>query len=373
MHTPLARSCHRSLLTLLVFFLAVSLLACAKPQALESNPETESQATNPSQAPSPTAQPTLPPTPTPLPVAHSRLTGLALAGEAVQERPLAVMINNIKVATPQMGVGAADVLFETEVEGGITRMLAVFESCSQIPELGSIRSARHNYIDLANGLDAILVHVGGSYAANDQFARQQVVHIDLGAYSAASWRDADWKAQRGTEHSVKTTGERLQAVLDAHSSWRTSLREDQAPLFVFRDPDAFQAAAGDPASQIRLPFSPYVTATFSYDPDRQLYTKGQFGAPHMDLADGQALAFTNVLLLQTAITSFDGKVLRAIDLSQGTGFYASGGSIEPIRWSKGDSFDPLLVQTAAGQDLVVNAGKSYIAFASDKQTVSWDP
>lgn len=47
-------------------------------------------------------------------------------------------------------------------EGGITRMLAVYQSLEDVGSIGSIRSARPYYIELALGHDALYVHAGGS-------------------------------------------------------------------------------------------------------------------------------------------------------------------------------------------------------------------
>lgn len=56
------------------------------------------------------------------------LTGVSgISEEKTKNRPVAVMINNISTAQPvQTGLNKADIIYETEVEGGITRLMAVF-------------------------------------------------------------------------------------------------------------------------------------------------------------------------------------------------------------------------------------------------------
>ena len=76
------------------------------------------------------------------------------------------MINNISVAqSVQTGLSKADIVYETEVEGGITRLLAVFQDITAAEKIGTIRSARYPYVDLAMGHNAIYVHCGqdGTY------------------------------------------------------------------------------------------------------------------------------------------------------------------------------------------------------------------
>ena len=85
------------------------------------------------------------------------LTGLATDTDISGKRPFAVMINNIRVATPQCGISKADIIFETLAEGGLTRLMAVYQDIEDVGTIGSVRSARPYYIDIAMGFDAIFV------------------------------------------------------------------------------------------------------------------------------------------------------------------------------------------------------------------------
>ena len=83
-------------------------------------------------------------------------------------RPYAVMLAADKVARPLSGVSQADLVFEMPViTDGITRYMAVFV-CEEPKEIGSIRSARDDFITLAKSMDAIFVHWGGSKSALDK-------------------------------------------------------------------------------------------------------------------------------------------------------------------------------------------------------------
>mgnify|MGYP003092830776 FL=1 len=76
------------------------------------------------------------------------LTG---AARSTNSRPVAVMVNNIansqrQNARPQRGIGSADLLIEAKVEGGITRLCAVFSDADSIPEVGPLRSGRDQFL-----------------------------------------------------------------------------------------------------------------------------------------------------------------------------------------------------------------------------------
>ena len=301
------------------------------------------------------------------------MTGEILADpSAPKQRPMAFMVNNTKIGTPQIGTSAADLIFETEIEGGVTRMLAVFTDVGKVPELGSLRSLRHNFIDIAGGLDAIIVHVGWSYAAEAQVKRQGTDNINLAVYPDAWWRDAVWWRERGKEHSVKTTSERMAAALEK-SGLRKTLSEKQAPFSAFNDPGVLVPANGEAAGLVTILFSGYNKTTLTWDAAAGCYSKGEYGKPQLDLATGKPLQFANALILQTSITSFENTILRQIDLSSGKGFYVSGGKAEPIAWKKGGTNDPFSFRTASGERLVMNTGKTYIAIVNDQRTISFEP
>ena len=90
--------------------------------------------------------------------AKSPLTGEWIDAELAGKRPVAVMISNIKDALPQYGTKAADVIYECPVEGGITRMMAIYQDYSGLERIGSVRSCRLYFPKIANEFEAIYVH-----------------------------------------------------------------------------------------------------------------------------------------------------------------------------------------------------------------------
>ncbi|MEJ0014891.1 MAG: DUF3048 domain-containing protein [Actinomycetota bacterium] len=83
------------------------------------------------------------PKPTPSAVQTNALTGLP----GVNGPVLFVKIDDTKPAHPQIGLDDADVVYIEQVEGGLTRLAAVFSN-KLPPKIGPIRSARISDIDL---------------------------------------------------------------------------------------------------------------------------------------------------------------------------------------------------------------------------------
>lgn len=80
----------------------------------------------------------------PRPRPPSGLTGFA-AG--IGRPQLAVKIDNTRPAHPQVGLAAADIVYVEQVEGQLTRLLAIYSS--RLPaEIGPVRSARETDLDL---------------------------------------------------------------------------------------------------------------------------------------------------------------------------------------------------------------------------------
>ena len=301
---------------------------------------------------------------------YNPINGLPVTDPAaVSARPVGIMINNIKTATPQAGIGSADLLYELEVEGDITRMMAVFANPADVPEIGSIRSLRHDFIDLAGAFGAIVVHFGGSYAAYDQVMFQKTDHIDSTNADYAYWRDANWRSSRGYEHSVKTTGENLLKAIEKLGISDQNTNGNRA-WFYFQPSADIVPATGGSAVKATAPFSNYAVATFTYDSTSKTYKKGQFNADQIDESTGKALEFTNVLLLQATVTQFNGDILKEYDLSSGSGYYLTGGTYEKITWKKGGTLQPWIFTRADGSELTLNRGKIYIGVLRNTKTIT---
>ncbi len=339
--------------------LVMALAACGSP----ADPD-------PSESPSPSVAPTLEPSPEPSvePTAIpdekvNPLTGLPLTGEVTaHQRPVAVMLNNIKVALPQQGNSQADILYEVLAEGGITRMLGVYQSMEGVGEVGSVRSARPYYLELALGLDAVYLHAGGSEAAYENIKKWNVTALDCvrtTAYSGIFWRDAQRRKNNGFEHSVLTSGE---AILEHFPdySFRKDHEEGYSLPYTFVEDGT--PAGGSDANVIRVPFSNYKTGVFTYNAETKKYLVEEYGKPFVDGNTGEQLAMTNVVVIRTSCKAIDDYGRMRVDLSgyNGDGWFACGGKLVPIRWSKAERTDPILYTLEDGTPLTFGQGNSYI-------------
>ena len=354
-------------------------------QSATSTPPTESTApeTPPVTPPASSETPSLPADPTPavpdtpttpepadpIPTGPvNPLTGLPMSEAAQNRKPVAIMLNNIKVAQPQQGNSQADIIYEVLAEGGITRMLGVYQDISQLGIVGSIRSARLYYLELALGHDAIFVHAGGSpefYEKTDSWKLTTVDGVN-GYYAYAStglfWRDKNRVAGKnfGYEHSLITSGEKLISILT-----KRNLLVDHADAYTYEMTFSVDGtpANGKAADTITVPFtagSNGKTTIFRYDSAAGIYKAEQYGGAYIDGNDGTQISATNVLVLKTECTVVDSEGRLNVDLNSGSGWYACGGKYITITWKKGQRDQQLRYFTADGQPLTLGQGKSYV-------------
>ena len=147
----------------------IMLTGCQKNESGSAEPTATPEPTEEATeevTPEPTAMAAEEPEPTedPIPDGYvvSYLTGEYVPEAIGRRRPVAVMLNNLRPACPQAGIANAGVVYEAPVEGGITRLMGVFEDYDNLEKIGSVRSCRDYYIFYASGFDAIYTHYGQS-------------------------------------------------------------------------------------------------------------------------------------------------------------------------------------------------------------------
>lgn len=334
----------------------------------------ESSGSMPDQSSISAFEPEPEPEPEPVLPYTNPLTGEGCAQDVGQNRPVAVMLNNLKKALPQLGVSQADIIYEAPAEGGITRMLGVFQSVDGVGDIGSVRSARDYYVSLAYGHDAIFLHAGGSPGAYQAIKSWGVTALDCvnGPYEGSLfWRDVNRKKTMGWEHSVLTSGAKIQELLPTYSRLTLTHREGYTEPLTFLAQG--ETAIGQPAQSVSVTFSHYKTGVFTYDPDTGLYRVEEYGAPYIDGNNGQQVAVKNVLVLYTDVSSLQGddKGRQSVRTTgTGSGLLFCDGTVQELTWSKAKHGTPLSYTAADGRPLRLGVGKSYVNLVGGPSAVT---
>lgn len=345
---------------LLVFVLSLSLVACGKDKT-----PTDSSAPSSSDTTSSETESEI--------VDDGKLYLNVLTGEtdvkaiAKDKKPIAITVNNIRIAQKvQCGLDKADIVFETEVEGGITRLLALFADPSKIEKVGTVRSLRVVFADLAAGMDAVLFYHG----IDPNYCKPHLKALGIPAHqigwSNDSFRDNNGLAQ---EHTLYSNGKLLKGAID---NKKLDYKGSGKTWVTFNTSADKKAPGEQKAEKIDVKFNGSTGTQFIYDKDEQKYARARQGEEYTDLASGNRELFTNVFVLKTSITDYSDGYHRNIALEGGEGYYASAGGIVPIKWTKGDSKDSFKFTNTDGTELIVNQGNSYVCIMSNKRDISFE-
>ncbi len=291
-----------------------------------------------------------------------------LTGEWVDEsfankRPVAIMINNLSAAMPQSGIGQADIIYEMLVEGGITRLMAIYTDYSGLEKIGPVRSARHYYDRKAMEFDAIYAHVGQSvYAEADFSAYSQLDNLNglYGVGNVMFYRDSSRKAP----HNCYTSADGIDAGIE-YEGYDTTHDENFRKMFSFNS--SVQSLDGNPANKITTAYNSSRQPYFEYNSEDGLYYRYQYGGPQIDDQTDEQLKFQNVIIQFAPHSPLEAELIDINWVGSGEGYYASNGTIIPITWSKSSDNSVTRYYTIDGEELRLNPGKTWITVFPDNQ------
>lgn len=280
------------------------------PTTTPSPTATLTATATPSATPTVTNTPTNTPTPTPTPIGPfsypdgiNPLTGLPYPNdEAANRRNLIVKISNFPpIVRPQHGLNSADVVYEYEAEGGVTRFAAIFRSVA--PErVGSVRSARLMDIDLSIMYQALLAYSGTSEPIQQLLLDNENLDFKL----VSPIVGVEESQSNNCESSVFCRNTSLDVPREhtlfgnAQLMWDEATRRNintgyKAFGFAFgEDPDP----NGIPANDVFIEWWGQTNARWQYDEDTRRYYRYTEGVPHYDAATGEQVWVDNLVILQ---------------------------------------------------------------------------
>lgn len=303
----------------------------------------------------------------------SLIAGLP-CGESYKRRPIAVMLGSDPIARPLSGMAEADLVVELPaLVNNVTRQMAVYQ-CGQPREIGGVRSARHDYLFLAKGLDAVIAHWGGSYHALNRIRFERArngtpIYESIDALRnpyGAYYRVARLRAP----YNGYTTYDRLWDALQK-LNYRTYSVFGGYPHV----PDAPPAARGSGTLDIGWPGA--MRVRYVYNPQTNAYERSWGGSRHLDGVDSRPVS-PKVLIVMHAEQRFANGPGGYNDVDvEGSGaveVYQNGQVISGT-WSKSEIHkqDPLVFRTPLGRSIEFVPGQIWIHVSDSKTPVTWTP
>ena len=274
-------------------------------------------------------------------------------------RPVAVMINNHKAARPHSGLDDAFIVYEIMVEGGITRMMALYEQSADEMKIGSVRSARHNYLDYVMENDAIFVHWGDSVYANDDMKKYNIDHIDGMVYGNIYFT-TDSSLNRSVEHTRFTSSSMIKDAIDKLGIKKTT---NLKPLLNYTtdEVDLSQIEGSKAANSVAIKYSGYETSEFEYNDTEKLYYHSMSGDKHIDLLTNNQYSFKNIIAYSVKYNTISDYGHQDMEnVGSGEGVYITNGYSVPIKWEKKSRKDKTLYTYLDGKEIDVSDGKTFI-------------
>ena len=306
---------------------------------------------------------------------RSRLTNEWVDAEVAATRPIAVMIPNESAAIPQYGLSQASVIYEANVEGRMSRMMAIFEDWQDMEKIGNIRSLRTYFAYWAFEWDAFIVHYGGPYFINDLIAEPSTQHIDgnAGSDSIAFYRDPS----RSMPHNGYATGSGLAKVIQqkGYSFTDRGLTDSYHYNFTTKaSPNALTQYGLDAKNAVYIDMSgcyPLTRCYFEYNENDGLYYRSQHlssstDGPHIDGANNEQLAFKNVLVQYVKYEELAGGylVFQCHDTTRDGWYFTNGKGIH-VNWEKTSDYGATRFYDDYGNEILMNTGKTMICVVEE--------
>lgn len=282
------------------------------------------------------------------------LTG-ALLGAPLAALPhvFGVMIENSADAWPLSGIDEAFLVIEAPVEGDIPRFIAFFSEEDAVQKIGPVRSARSYYLDWNAEFNGIYAHVGGSPEALGLIANRGVFDLDQFFQSEYYYRD---ELTRYAPHNVYTTTDDLkQSIIEIDKKYHA-----EAPVYdswIFADGVSETSALTD----ITLSWRKGYDVQWTYNPATNAYDRSQ---------GGKAYTANNVVIIETDVGTIPGddkgrRTIRTLGEGRMKIFQNGHGNDLGGTWKKSSVRDRMRFYDNEGNEMVMNAGKTWIEVTDD--------
>ncbi len=272
------------------------------------------------------------------------------------DRPIAVMIDNNINALPHAGLNNAYAVYEIIVEGGESRLMALFKG-QNLSKIGPIRSSRHYFLDYALENDAIYVHFGWSPQAESDIKTLGINNLNgITQSSTDFWRVTDKKAP----HNAVTSTENILKMCNTKGYRTTSNSKSPFNYTV----DDVNLDNGENADIVTIPYSTVNSVRWEYNSESKKYTRYTRNKKETDWDTGEDVTFKNIIIEFIAHSDLnDGENKgRQTMTTTGTkdGYYITNGKAIKIKCTKTSRSSKTIYRDLEGNEIQVNDGNTFV-------------
>ncbi len=272
------------------------------------------------------------------------------------DRPIAVMIDNHNEAWPQAGLQKAYMVYEIVVEGGETRLMALFKG-ADAEKIGPVRSARHYFLDYAMENDAIYAHFGESPQADSDIRKYSINEIDGIAEDGTTFTRVKEKA---APHNAITNISKLVESAKNKKFKMTSNKESVLNYVT----DEVNLEEGQGAISVTIPHSQLQTVKYIYDEENKVYKRLARGKEQIDWDTKEAITTKNIIITfcdNYTLADVENKGRQGIkNIGTFDGYYITNGKAIKIKCIKNAREEQTIYQDLDGNKIEVNDGNTFV-------------
>ncbi len=310
---------------------------------------------------------------------------LQIVNEDSNKRPIAVMIDNNVGNANHMGLTDAYITYEIIVEGGLTRIMAVFKD-RNTENIGPIRSSRHYFLDYALESDAIYTHFGWSTFAENDIKSLGVNNIN-GLYDDAFERNRtiasphnvftsianiydyaennkkydiesdDWKVLKYSYDELELN----KMITETKVNEKTGKKEK-----IKTAPDGILTA-----NNVSMTYSNKEIRNYLYDSEKQVYLRNMNGEAHIDKVSKEQLKYKNIIIEKVENKTIDSYGRQDLEtVGKGEGFFITNGYALPIYWEKESRSSKTKYRYLNDKPVKVNDGTTFIQIVPKDSSIT---
>ena len=287
-------------------------------------------------------------------------------------RPYAFVINDYPEAVSvQSGLDKAYIVYQFPIEGGMSRSLALYKDISDV-KLGTIRSARHDYIDYVLENDAIFVHFGWSYTAEKQMKQMGIQNIN-GLYDSPFWRENP--IGLATEHTVYTNISNIIDYNKITKKYRTTTDVKPSLKYVNEEIQLNKYEDVLVANTVEIPYSNTFKIKYTYNTETKRYDRYFNEKAHVDYFTKKQYDCKNILVIlidwgyvTDHVDAAGSNYLDLNNVGTGKGYYITNGYARNIIWTKDSRESQTIYKYLDGTEVEINDGNTWVMFQSKNES-----
>lgn len=292
------------------------------------------------------------------------LTGVAASGAVPQRPALAVKVDNYPQARPQSGLDQADIVFEEPVEGGITRLAAVFQ-CQSPALVGPIRSARAVDLQILDQLSRpILIHAGGINPVLAMLQNGNLIDDNVFAHASIIKNIPGRYAPYDT-------------YVSAAAAWGLNPNDTASPTPLFTY--STTTPTGTPVTSIHIPFTGTNNTLWTWDAPSGHWLLSYSGSP-AKVANGGQIATTNIVVQTVHVTygpwlenSVGGLEVQSQMTGSGPLTVLRDGIAVTGTWHRAALNDPTTLTASDGSTIALAPGQTWVEIVPSTVAVTTTP